>query len=74
MIMTRPMAYDLVIDGILGIGGRPGLPDPVARLVQSVEAQGIPTIAVDLPPESPPTPAPFRERRYERRGRSPSAS
>ena len=42
-------AYDLIIDGILGIGGRPGLPEPVARLVQSVEAQGIPTIAVDLP-------------------------
>jgi hydroxyethylthiazole kinase-like uncharacterized protein yjeF len=44
-----PMPYDLVIDGILGIGGRPGLPDPVARLVQSVAAQGIPTTAVDLP-------------------------
>jgi hydroxyethylthiazole kinase-like uncharacterized protein yjeF len=44
-----PMRYDLVIDGILGIGGRPGLPDPVARLVQSVAVQGIPTIAVDLP-------------------------
>jgi ADP-dependent NAD(P)H-hydrate dehydratase / NAD(P)H-hydrate epimerase len=47
--VTGPIPYDLVIDGILGIGGRPGLPDPVARLVQSVEAQGIPTIAVDLP-------------------------
>jgi ADP-dependent NAD(P)H-hydrate dehydratase / NAD(P)H-hydrate epimerase len=46
---TRPLAYDLVIDGILGIGGRPGLPDAVARLVQSIEAQGIPTVAVDLP-------------------------
>jgi ADP-dependent NAD(P)H-hydrate dehydratase / NAD(P)H-hydrate epimerase len=44
-----PMPYHLVIDGILGIGGRPGLPDPVARLVQSVAARGIPTIAVDLP-------------------------
>lgn len=43
------VVYDLVIDGILGIGGRPGLPDPVARLVQSVDARGIPTIAVDLP-------------------------
>jgi ADP-dependent NAD(P)H-hydrate dehydratase / NAD(P)H-hydrate epimerase len=43
------VAYDLVIDGILGIGGRPGLPEPVARLVQSVEARAIPTIAVDLP-------------------------
>jgi hydroxyethylthiazole kinase-like uncharacterized protein yjeF len=41
--------YDLVIDGILGIGGRPGLPDEVARLVQSVAAQRIPTVAVDLP-------------------------
>jgi ADP-dependent NAD(P)H-hydrate dehydratase / NAD(P)H-hydrate epimerase len=45
----HPMPYDLVIDGILGIGGRPGLPDAVARLVESVAAQGIPTIAVDLP-------------------------
>jgi ADP-dependent NAD(P)H-hydrate dehydratase / NAD(P)H-hydrate epimerase len=43
------LAYELVIDGILGIGGRPGLPDPVARLVQSVEARSTPTIAVDLP-------------------------
>jgi hydroxyethylthiazole kinase-like uncharacterized protein yjeF len=43
------LAYELVIDGILDIGGRPGLPNPVARLVQSVEAQRIPTIAVDLP-------------------------
>jgi ADP-dependent NAD(P)H-hydrate dehydratase / NAD(P)H-hydrate epimerase len=47
--LTTPMAYDLVIDGILGIGGRPGLPDAVTRFVQAVEAQGIPTIAVDLP-------------------------
>jgi ADP-dependent NAD(P)H-hydrate dehydratase / NAD(P)H-hydrate epimerase len=47
--VTSPMAYDLVIDGILGIGGRPGLPDAVTRLVQDTEAQGIPTIAVDLP-------------------------
>ena len=37
--VTSPMAYDLVIDGILGIGGRPGLPGTVARLVQAVEAQ-----------------------------------
>ena len=42
-------AFDLVIDGILGIGGRPGLPDRVADLVQSVAAQRIPVVAVDLP-------------------------
>jgi ADP-dependent NAD(P)H-hydrate dehydratase / NAD(P)H-hydrate epimerase len=40
---------DLVIDGILGIGGRPGLPDPVARLIQSLDARRIPVVAVDLP-------------------------
>lgn len=43
------MGYDLVIDGILGIGGRPGLPDPVARLVQAIEQRDIPIVAVDLP-------------------------
>ena len=42
-------AFDLVIDGILGIGGRPGLPDRVADLVQSVADQRIPVVAVDLP-------------------------
>src|SRR6187402_237730 len=31
------LSCHLVIDGILGIGGRPGLPDRVAQLVQSVE-------------------------------------
>ena len=40
---------DLVIDGILGIGGRPGLPDQVAQLVASVENRGLPIVAVDLP-------------------------
>jgi hydroxyethylthiazole kinase-like uncharacterized protein yjeF len=43
------MTCDLVIDGILGIGGRPGLPDSVARLVKSVEDRGVPIVAVDLP-------------------------
>jgi hydroxyethylthiazole kinase-like uncharacterized protein yjeF len=40
---------DLVIDGILGIGGRPGLPDQVAQLVQSVLDRNVPIVAVDLP-------------------------
>ena len=40
---------DLVIDGILGIGGRPGLPDQVAQLVASVENRNLPIVAVDLP-------------------------
>jgi hydroxyethylthiazole kinase-like uncharacterized protein yjeF len=40
---------DLVVDGVLGIGGRPGLPDDVARLAAAVVGFSIPTIAVDLP-------------------------
>ena len=40
---------DLVIDGVLGIGGRPGLPSGLAELVAEVGVRGIPIIAVDLP-------------------------
>ena len=39
----------LVIDGILGIGGRPGLTGPVAELAESLERAGVPVVAVDLP-------------------------
>ncbi len=42
-------AADLVLDGVLGIGGRPGLPDDVGVLARICEVRGIPTIAVDLP-------------------------
>jgi ADP-dependent NAD(P)H-hydrate dehydratase / NAD(P)H-hydrate epimerase len=41
--------FDLVIDGILGIGGRPGLPDAVDRLIQLVAERDSPIVAVDLP-------------------------
>ncbi len=41
--------WDLVIDGILGIGGRPGLPGPVAELAGRLTGAGAPVIAVDLP-------------------------
>jgi hydroxyethylthiazole kinase-like uncharacterized protein yjeF len=45
---TRPTPEpDLVIDGIVGIGGRPGLrPDAVAALE---ELHGVPVVAVDVP-------------------------
>ena len=39
----------LVVDGVLGIGGRPGLPEPVARLTAAVQQAGWPVVAVDLP-------------------------
>jgi len=41
--------YDLAVDGIFGIGGRPGLPDHVAGLVSLLDQHAVPVIAVDLP-------------------------
>lgn len=46
-VMTETAAtYDLVLDGVLGIGGRPGLSDNVARVFDAVDA---PVVAVDVP-------------------------
>ena len=42
-------AYDLAIDGILGIGGRPGLSGAVADVATWLAAQRSPVVAVDLP-------------------------
>jgi hydroxyethylthiazole kinase-like uncharacterized protein yjeF len=41
-------AADLVVDGLLGIGGRPGLIDPAAGIVHGLDPR-VPVIAVDLP-------------------------
>ena len=41
--------YDLAVDGVLGIGGRPGLPDHVTGLVEQLDEAGVPIVAVDLP-------------------------
>nr|WP_183340819.1 NAD(P)H-hydrate epimerase [Microlunatus antarcticus] len=41
--------YDLALDGVLGIGGRPGLPEDVAGLVARLDAAHVPVVAVDLP-------------------------
>ncbi|GAA1388967.1 NAD(P)H-hydrate epimerase [Luteococcus peritonei] len=40
---------DLLLDGVLGIGGRPGLDAPVATLAREARDLGIPVVAVDLP-------------------------
>jgi ADP-dependent NAD(P)H-hydrate dehydratase / NAD(P)H-hydrate epimerase len=42
-------AADLVIDGLLGIGGRGGLREPAAALAASAERAPGPVVAVDLP-------------------------
>ena len=40
---------DLVLDAILGLGGRPDVPAALAPLLAVVRARGVPVIAVDLP-------------------------
>ncbi|MDO4784867.1 MAG: NAD(P)H-hydrate epimerase [Propionibacteriaceae bacterium] len=40
---------DLVIDGVTGIGGRPGLPADVASLAGVCARSGVPVLSIDLP-------------------------
>ncbi|MFT3861880.1 bifunctional ADP-dependent NAD(P)H-hydrate dehydratase/NAD(P)H-hydrate epimerase [Micropruina sp.] len=42
-------AVDLVVDGVLGIGGRAGLREPVALFARACVDAGVPVVAVDLP-------------------------
>ncbi len=42
-------SFDLVIDAILGIGGRPGLRSPWDGLAADLAASGAPVVACDLP-------------------------
>lgn len=46
-LTTDPQRPDLVIDGIVGIGGRPGLRDNAQAALRAVE--GVPVVAVDVP-------------------------
>jgi hydroxyethylthiazole kinase-like uncharacterized protein yjeF len=43
------IGIDLILDGVLGIGGRPGLPDRLAALLAAATERSIPIVAVDLP-------------------------
>ncbi|MFC5266449.1 NAD(P)H-hydrate dehydratase [Kribbella qitaiheensis] len=40
---------DVVVDGIVGIGGRPGLKPEALAAVQAAEEHGVPIVAVDMP-------------------------
>jgi hydroxyethylthiazole kinase-like uncharacterized protein yjeF len=40
---------DLVVDGIVGIGGKPGLRDAAVAVLDAVAAAGVPVVAVDVP-------------------------
>ncbi|MGC3995860.1 MAG: NAD(P)H-hydrate dehydratase [Propionicimonas sp.] len=53
-------AQRLVVDGVAGIGSRPGLAPEVAALAAACRAQGVPVVAVDLPSGLAPEP-PFTD-------------
>ncbi|WP_114853800.1 NAD(P)H-hydrate dehydratase [Brachybacterium sp. YJGR34] len=40
---------ELVLDAILGIGGRPAVPPPLRPLLEAVRCSAVPVLAVDLP-------------------------
>lgn len=40
---------DLVLDGIVGIGGKPGLREPATQVVGRIVEAGLPIVAVDVP-------------------------
>ena len=42
-------AADVVVDGIVGIGGKPGLRPAAVEVVDLVERHGVPVVAVDVP-------------------------
>lgn len=46
-LTTSPRRPDLVVDGIVGIGGRPGLRDQAVAALAQLE--GVPVVAVDVP-------------------------
>lgn len=46
---ARPDPADLVVDGILGTGGRPDLDRPLADLLRPIDDLGAPVIAADVP-------------------------
>ncbi len=46
-VLEEPTAADVVVDGIVGIGARPGLRDAAAAALAALD--GIPVVAVDVP-------------------------
>jgi ADP-dependent NAD(P)H-hydrate dehydratase / NAD(P)H-hydrate epimerase len=49
VVETVPVDVDLALDGIVGIGGKPGLRPTAVPHVEAVERAGVPVVAVDVP-------------------------
>jgi hydroxyethylthiazole kinase-like uncharacterized protein yjeF len=54
--LTRLADWDVVIDGVAGIGSRPGLDEPVAAFAEACRTSGTPVVAVDVPSGLAPEP------------------
>ncbi len=48
-VLNAAAEADIVIDAVLGIGGRPGLRPQLAAIAEAVESLRVPVLAVDLP-------------------------
>jgi len=48
-VAPRLGEFDLVIDAIFGIGGKPGLRPPLDDLAKALAASGVPVVACDMP-------------------------
>ena len=46
---TPPLTWDLVIDALLGIGGRPGLTGPMAEWLRHMNQAHAPVLCIDTP-------------------------
>ncbi len=47
--LPEPGRFDLVVDGLFGIGGRPGLSGPAADFAEACRRSRVPVVAADLP-------------------------
>lgn len=54
--LARLESWDVVVDGVAGIGSRPGLDEPVATFAQACRTSAVPVVAVDLPSGLAPEP------------------
>lgn len=47
--LTLCTGVGVVLDGVSGLGGRPGLPDALAAVARATHGAGVPVVAVDIP-------------------------
>lgn len=53
----RPAEFDLIVDAILGVGARPGLPNSFVKAIQRLNRSRRPVVSIDVPSGWPHEPA-----------------